>query len=110
MWKNNYIPGNASKPSSYDIESAISTGICRDINKILSRKEWSPKTSRNKIIKDNIKIIRSVDSRKPLAIQSSNVDNSISRISYIVEYDEKQIEWMNFDINSEVHSWCPPGS
>ncbi len=110
MWRNSYIPGDLSKPSSYDTKSAVTSGICRDIKNILSTKEWSPRSSRNKIIKDNIKIVRSVYSGRPLGIQSSNVDNSLSRINYIVEYDGKQIEWMNFHINSEVHSWCPPGS
>jgi len=109
MWSNSYIPGNELDPSTYDSKRAASAGICKDIRKILSGREWKPKSSRNKIIKDNIKIIRNVSSHKPLGLQSSQIDNSISRISYLVEYDDRQVEWMNFDIGSEVHSWCPPG-
>ncbi len=109
MWRNSYLPSDGSIPSAYDVNKAKEIGLCRDIKQALSNKVWSPQLARNKIIKNNIKIIRNVSSQKPLGLQSPKIDNSISRINYIVEYDNKKVEWMNFDIGSEVHSWCPPG-
>ncbi len=108
MWTTNYLPSDGLNPSTYNIDNAKRIGLCNDIRQALVSKTWRPQSANNKIVNNNISIIRNVSSGKPLLKQISNMDNSISRISYIVEYDGNRVEWMNYDISSEVHSWCPP--
>ena len=109
MWSNSYQIGDTISPSGYDFKKAKDLGICKDVRKVLSTKQWKPLSSRNKIINNNLTITRKVDSTTPMGIQSSDLDKSVSNVIYIVNLENKQIKWMSFSISSEVHSWCPPG-
>jgi len=119
LWQEHFIPRNPqlNKPAKYDVGGIFCSDVINTFRRFTNTNySWIPGSNtgqyqgqkRNKIFTGRPVIIkRQIISVKPLGLGSSTtMDNSIAKIVYIVNRNNKDIHWTSLDLTTEAHSWC----
>ncbi len=75
---------------------------------IYDRQYWYPDKTSHRVFKGKIvKISRELSISRPIDLKIKELDKSIAKVSYNVEWSGENIQWLNIDLTSESHSRCP---
>ncbi len=119
LWQEHFIPRNSqlNTPAKYDVGGIFCSDVINTFRRFTNTNHsWIPGSNtgqyrgqkRNKIFTGKPVIIkRQIISVRPLGLGSSTtMDNSIAKIVYIVNRNNKDIHWTSLDLTTEAHSWC----
>ncbi len=109
--------------SFYNVNTPATKKFCLNIAETLPLlpswypTKWTPNSNsisvagqlRNSIFKGKpISIKRELKSSSPFDLNYANLDKSLGKIVYIVEFKGETKIWTSIDLLSDAHSWCSP--